>query len=236
MKLHKQWLFSIFGALVTLSINTAAWAEHPLDSPLPDWGRTGTNTVDFTNVNFRLDLGRSHKGEVEDSEYFIESTSSSVFKLNSAVNEYNDVVFNGYLVINMSTTKRGFLVPGSSFGIYSTDAMFGTDNTTEYNCNKSGNNCTTGQLVYGGEVAAFGWEGQSGVYEFEIANVTGWTFDNWGQVANTVEHILLNVEPFDTSSPTAFSTNKPYVEFEVIDGFAVVPDTDIILVYQTVSQ
>ena len=231
MTLQKRWLVLISKTLIALSMSTAALAEHPLDSPLPEWGRTGTNTVDFTNVNFRVDPGKTHKGETEDSDFLIESTSSSVFKLNSAVDGYNDVVFNGYLVIDMSTTKRGFLVPGSSFSIYSTDAMFGTDNTTEYNCNKSGNNCTTAQLVYGGEIAAFGYEGPVGVFEFQISNVTGWAYANWGQVENTVEHILLNVEPFDISS--IFNTNKPFVEFDVIDGFAVVPATDIILVYHS---
>ena len=231
MTLQKRWLVLISKALIVFSMSTTAWAEHPLDSPLPDWGRTGTNTVDFTNVNFRVDPGKIHKGVVEDSDYFVESTSSSVFKLNSAAEGYNDVVFNGYLVINMSTTPRGFVVPGASFSIYSTDAMFGTDNTTDYNCNKSGKNCTTAQLVYGGELVAFGWEGQNGILEFQISNVTGWAFDNWSQAANTVEHILLNVEPFDASR--TFNTNKPYVELEVIDGFAVVPETDIILVYHS---
>ena len=209
MKQKKQWFVSITCALVALTTNSVTWAEVPLDNRLPAWGNFGTKTVDFTNIS----INYTNDGN-QDTVVFGRGDYTSVFSLNSLTDGYSDVTFAGYLIIDAKISPQGVLQSGSTFGFYSADAMFDGYATT-YDCDKFGDNCSTGNLVYGGEITAFGWSASWGILEFEIGNVSGWTADAWG-VGSQGNHIMLSTDPFDlngTNSVTQFTATA--------DGFAV---------------
>lgn len=234
MKQQKYWFKAISTALIALTVSATAWADIHYNQRLPDWGDSGTKTVDFTNVEFRVDWGKtSRDGTTADSSFTMTSSADSTFSLNSPVDGYINDSFNGTLVVNATVTSRGIFLPGATFAIYSTDSMFGTDHTVEYDCNKSGKNCSSAQLVYGGELTAFGWHSLDGILEFAITNINGWTTDTWGRLENTTEHVLLNTQPFDLHN---FNNKKPYTVYHINDGFAVVPDPATVVVIQTLTQ
>ena len=235
MKQQKYWSKTISAALIALAVSATAWADIHYNNRLPAWGDSGAKTVDFTNVEMRVDWGKLLRdGTVEDSNFTMTSSADSTFSLNSPDDGYNNDSFNGTLVVNAIVTARGFFVPGGTFAIYSTDPMFGTDHTVEYDCNKAGKNCSSAQLVYGGELTAFGWHSEDGILEFAIGSINGWTTDSWGRLDNTTEHVLLNTAPFDIGN----TDKKPYTIYAITDGFAVVPDLDpaTVVVMQTLTQ
>ena len=222
MKKQQKWLGLIAGAVASLAISsTSMAAEVPPENRLPTWDDFGTETVDFTDIAVNYIHGKKKKGIVGDTVFFAESTDTSVFNLNGG--DDRGTVFDGFMVIDANISSRGRLLQEvSSFGIYSTDAMFGTGNEASYNCNKAGKQCTEGQLVYGGTIADFGWSSSQGILEFSIANLSGWVMDNWttGDTSALTEHLMLNVDggSFDlggVSSVKAFEA--------MADGFAVVP-------------
>lgn len=233
MKQLNYWFKALSAALITLTFCTAVLADIHHNNRLPPWGDSGTKTVDFTHVEFRVDWGKvSRTGDVEDSHFSMSSSTDSTFSLNSPIDGHYNSSFNGTLVVDAMVSSRGFVLPGSTFSIYSTDPMFGTDHTVEYDCNKSGRNCSSAQLVYGGELTGFGWHTTDGIIEFLITNINGWTVDTWGRLDNTTEHVLLNTPPY-----TLFYDNKqPFRIFEITDGFAVVPDASTILVLHSLIQ
>ena len=240
MKQLKYRLGLISAILILLSTSSATWGEHapPQDNRLPSWGDSGNNTVDLTRVDILMTAGKVVRGSAEDSVFTAVSTSASVFTLNSAVEGYDNVVFNGVLVIDVEISPRGFLREGGFFAIYSTDAVFSTDNTTTYNCNNAGNNCSSGQLIYAGDLSAFGWAESTGLFEFEIVNLSGWAKNNWAPMADAAEHVLLNVDC--TTQPTSgpgicfdmFATAKEKKFEAIADGFAVVPDAAAVAAVQ----
>lgn len=193
----------------------------PLENRLPAWEDYGTKTVDFTNVDISYTNGRTKKGNTTDTVFFGESSNSTVLSLNSATDGYDNVVFDGDFIIDAQISSKGVLRDGSTFGFYSNDAMFGTGNTTDYGCNKQGKNCSTGQLVFGGDLTAFGWSGSQGILEFVTDNLLGWAMDEWqpGEPFGfRSEHLYLDVGEFtlnDVSSVKSFNATA--------DGFAVVP-------------
>lgn len=224
MKNKKLSLSRFTGVVIALVISTAVWAATlPLENRLPSWGDYGTETVNVSDVYVKF------VGEEEDKKnpivypaqpgysFTAESLTSSVFNLKSD-NGYPDVgSFNGYMIISVDLSSRGRIQSGASFAVYSQDARFGTGHEADYSCNKGGKKCTSGQLIYGGEVSGFGWSGTEGVIELAISNRTGWAIDNWNPGSVAVEHILLNVPQFDIANDlfgSAFTT--------VGDGFAVV--------------
>lgn len=223
MKKQQKWLGLVAGAVVSLAISsTSMAAEVPPENRLPTWADYGTETVDFTNIAINYIHGKKKKGIVGDTVFFGESTETSVFNLNGPGDR--GTVFDGYMAIDANISSRGRLLQeSSSFGIYSTDAMF--DNglgTVGFDCNKGGNSCTEGWLVYGGTITDFGWSSSAGILEFTIANLSGWALDTWldGDQSARVEHLMLNVHggSFDlggVSSVKAFTATA--------DGFAVVP-------------
>lgn len=227
MKKQQKWFGLIAGVVASLAISsTSMAAELPLDNRLPAWDDYGTETVDFTNIDINYVNGKKKRGIIGDSVFFGESTETSVFNLNGP--DDRGTVFNGYMVIDAKLSSRGRLRTGetdngdkiSSFAIYSTDAMFGTGHEADYDCGPSGKKCTSGQLVYGGDLTAFGWSGTEGILEFTIANLSGWALDSWttGDQTGAVEHLMLNTGVFDlggVSSVKSFTATA--------DGFAVVP-------------
>ena len=220
MKNKKLSLSRFTGVVIALVISTAVWAATlPLENRLPSWGDYGTETVNFSDIYIKFVRQEQTKKDPIPSAYLgyefrAESLTSSVFNLKSD-NGYPDVgSFNGYMVISVDLSPKGTVRSGSSFAVYSQDERFGTGN--EAGCNKAGQNCI-GQLIYGGEVSGFGWSGTEGIIELAISNRTGWAVDNWNPGSVAVEHILLNVAPFDIIDDSFGSTYTT-----VGDGFAVV--------------
>lgn len=216
MKQHKQLLGLIAGIFASLFISSAAFAGAvPVENRLDAWEDYGTKAVYFDGVDITYKNGKTKRGITSDTEFF--ATGGTNFRLDSFVDGYNMQGMNdGYLVIDANLSSKGTLRSGGTFGIYSTDSLFDAY-ATEYNCNKSGKNCSTGNLVFGGELSAFGWSGSQGILEFEIINMTGWAHDTWSP-DSTSEHIMLNTAAFDlngVSSVKAFNATA--------DGFAVVP-------------
>lgn len=233
MKQLKKKFGLISGLLIILSGSSYVWASHDhlnYDNPLAPWEKSGNKTIDFTNVDIVFTPGKLRRGDVDDSTFEVDTTSTSVFTLNSIDDAHVNTVFNGVLVIDVKISKRGIIVDGSTFSVYSTDALFGTDHTQDFDCNKSGRNCSTGQLVYGGDLTAFGWSEHDGFFEFEMMNVSGWAKDNWNGVSDTIEHVLFNIDcsTQSTSSPgvcfdvSETNTNKAFEA--TADGLAVVPE------------
>ena len=241
MKKRNRWLKILVVSVTGLLNLSPAWAAIPdlRNQPLSDWGDSGAKSINFSDVDVELFNGVINKNKIVDQTLSVTSSSSSVFHLNSSIDEYNNTQFNGYLVINAKLSQKFLLRPGSSFAIYSTDSMFGKEYTTQYNCSKSGRKCTSGQLIYSGDLSQIGWSQNEGNFEFTINNLGGWAYDNLGQMTNSVEHILLNI---DCSTQTTVDSNNCY---EIItgygvsntlsakaDGFAVVPEPQDIIVYQ----
>ena len=225
MKIQQKWLGVITGAIASLAISsTSMAAELPAENPLY-WSGTGSETINFTDIDINYRNGKSRKGIVGDSLFFAESTSTSIFELNGGLDRPGtaESIFNGYLVIDAQLSSRGKLRDASSFGIYSDDAKFANQGyLTDYNCNKQGNGCSTSNLVFGGSITDFGWSSGNGILDFEISNLSGWALDAWtsGYTAGSTEHLRLNVHGgvFDlggVSSVKAFTATA--------DGFAVVP-------------
>ena len=236
MRKRNKWFGSIAGVFASLVISsTALAAELPAENRLPFWGEAGSPTVSYTNIDINFKNGKKKKGITDDSVFFAESTDLSTFSLDGP--GFPDFGFDGYMAIDAKLSSRGRLRTGetdnrdkvSTFGIYSTNtALFGTGNEATYNCNKGGSNCTTGQLVFGGDLASFGWSSAEGVLEFTTANLSGWAVDTWlanDPLANRVEHLILYTldefgdrAGFDlggVSSVKAFTATA--------NGFAVVP-------------
>ena len=229
MQKQKRLLASVLG-VITLTMSSATFAGVvPLENRLAAWDDYGTATVNFTDIDVKYTNGKTKRGVTDDTVFFAQSSNTSQFELFAPTEGYgtgpNDqfvpfgsgVGFDGALIIDAKISSRGILRSGSTFGIYSNDAMFGTDYTTTYGCNKQGNACSEGQLVYGGDLTAFGWSGGQGLLEFEISNLAGWAHDQWGTTGAT-EHIMLDVGGFtlnDVSSVKSFTATA--------DGFAVVP-------------
>lgn len=242
MKQLKQRLVLFSWLLVTLSISTFVWASHDhinLDSRLPLWGDSGNKTIDFTETEIVFTYGKTVRGTAADSTLKVNSTSTSVFALNSVEDGYDNTVFNGVLVIDLMINSRGQIQAGGTFAVYSTDALFGTEHTTDFNCNKSGKNCSTGQLVYGGELTGFGWQEHiPGLIEFSMINVSGWAKDNWNAMSGTQEHVLFNVDC--STQPISipgvcmdiYSGSKAKTFNATASGFAVVPDSPTIVAAQ----
>lgn len=221
MKQQKQWLGSMMAGLIALAIIPgAAWAGTvPIDNRLPEWEDFGSKTVDFTDIAINYTNGRTKRGVTADTVFFAESTDTSLFSLNAPTDGIFDVPFEGgHLIIDANISSKGVLRAGSTFGIYSTDAMFGTDYTTDFDCNKAGNNCSTGQLVYGGDLTAFGWSGTLGILEFEIGNLAGWAHDML-EPTSVSEHIYLDLDPFDLNGVSSVKSFNAIAD----TGFAVVP-------------
>ena len=217
MKQRKQLLGTIAGIFVSLFITSTAFAGAvPLENRLDAWEDYGSKAVDFTDIDITYKNGKTRRGITADTEFFAESTDISQFFLDSVSDGYDMQGFNGYLVIDANLSSKGTLRSGGTFGIYSNDSLF-DGYSTDYNCNKQGKNCSTGNLVFGGDLSAFGWSGSQGILEFEIINMTGWAHDAWAP-DSTTEHIMLNTAAFDlngVSSVKAFNATA--------DGFAVVP-------------
>jgi hypothetical protein len=218
MKRQKQWLLSILGALVALTINSVTWAGVvPLENRLPAWGDYGPKTVDFTNIDITYTNGKRKYGPTAHATFLGRSSASSVISLNSPTDGYVNVVFDGDMVIDANISSKGVLRAGSTFGIYSNDVLlFFGEPVVEYGCNIHGNNCSTGMLIYGGTITAFGWSGSQGILEFSIGNLGGWAHDTWPN-SPIEKHIFLDVGAFtlnDVSSVKSFRA--------VADGFAVV--------------
>lgn len=229
MQQRNRLLKSVALGVVALAVNSAASAGSlPLENRLDAWDDFGSKAVNFTNVDIKYTNGKTKKGQTTDTVFFGASNTSTQFELYSPVDGYGSgstteqvpfgsgVGFDGVLVIDARISSRGVLRSGSTFGIYSSDAVFGSANTTSYNCNKSGTRCDSGQLVYGGDLTQFGWSGSAGILEFEIGNLGGWANDLWG--TSVLEHIYLDVGAFtlnDVSSVKSFTATA--------DGFAVVP-------------
>lgn len=216
MKQHKQLLGSIAGIFVSMFITSTVFAGAvPLNNRLDAWGDYGSKAVYFDNVDISYQNGKTKRGITGDTEFF--ATGGDNFRLDSIIDGYDMQGMNdGYLVIDANLSSKGTLRSGGTFGIYSTDSMFDAY-STDYNCNKQGKNCSTGNLVFGGDLTAFGWSGTLGILEFEIANMTGWAHDMWSP-DSVSEHILLNTGAFDlngVSSVKAFEATA--------NGFAVVP-------------
>ena len=217
MKIKKLSLSQFASVAIALVISSSVWAATlPLENRLVPWGDYGTETVSFSDVYIKyVEIVDKKSTSIHRATSFrAESLRSSVFNLNSD-NGYPDVgSFDGYMVISVELSSRGRVLDGSSFAVYSQDARFGTGN--EAGCNKSGKKCI-GQLIYGGDVSGFGWSGTEGVIEFAISNRTGWAVDNWSPGSVAVEHVLLNVAPFDIDNDLF---GKDFTT--VGDGFAVV--------------
>lgn len=223
MKQQKQWLGTViagFTALVILIPN--AWAGVvPLENRLPAWEDYGSKRIDFTNIDIAYKNGRTKKGRTEDTSFFGESNTNSTFSLFSRTDGYVDVPFNGEFIIDANISSRGVLRDGSSFGFYSNDvSIFGTGNEVDYACNKQGKNCSNGTLVFGGNLAAFGWSGSLGILEFVTKDLAGWAMDMWqpGEDGTRMEHIYLDVGVFDLDDVSSVKTFNA-----VANGFAVVP-------------
>ena len=171
MKINKRFISVVSGVFILLSFNapvSATHLKHQFENPLPVWERAGNKTIDFTDVDIELMLGRATKRSVEDSIFTAQSSSTSVFSLNSILDGYDNIEFQGVLVLNAILNSKGMIQPGSTYAVYSSDVVFGTQYTESYNCNKSGKNCSTGQLVYGGNITQFGWDQKLGC--FRICN------------------------------------------------------------------
>ena len=237
MKQQKLWLSVSAGVLASCVMSSAALAgKDPLteENRLPAWEDYGTKTIDFTNIAINYRSGRVKRGKWEDTQFFGDNegtvpdgTAPSTFALNNAGAGYNDVGFDGRLIIDAQISSKGVLKSRTStFGVYSSDAMFGS-NTVDYDCSQvSGGKrketvCQTGVLVYGGDLLDFGWSGSQGLLEFSIGNLAGWAFDQWEDPttqATHTEHILLDVGVFDLGGVARVRTFNA-----VADGFAVVP-------------
>ena len=231
MKKRNKWFGSISGVFASLVISSTSMAvELPLDNRLPAWGDFGSPTVEFTDIDINFKNGKRKKGVIEDSVFFGESSEISTFTLNGP--GFEDGIgggFEGYMVIDANLSSRGRLrttdtdngEKGSTFAIYSAESMFGTGNEASYDCNNAGNQCTAGQLVFGGDLTSFGWSGTAGILEFTTTNLSGWAVDTWlanDPNPNRVEHLMLYTGTFDlggVSSVRAFTATA--------DGFAVVP-------------
>ena len=237
MKQQKLWLSVATGVLISSALSSPALAgRDPLteENRLPAWEDYGTKTVDFTNIAINYRSGRVKRGKWQDAQYFGDSegtvpdgTPVSTFSLNSTTDGYDNASFEGRMVIDAKISSKGKLRTNhSTFGIYSSDPMFGTD-TVAYSCTKvsgsrlKGVECETGVLVYGGDLLDFGWSGSQGILEFSIGNLEGWAWDQWENPADQLtrtEHILLDVGVFDLGGVSRVRTFNA-----VADGFAVVP-------------
>ena len=216
MKQQKKWLVSMLVGLVGLTISAVSSAETvPLDNRLPAWGDFGYPRIDFTNIDVRYTNGKtSRRGVAKDGVFFAEDNSLSTFTLQGP--GYDGVAFDGGMVIDAKISSRGVLRAGSTFGIYSNDAMF-TGPVVNYGCNQQGKNCSSGKLVFGGDLIAFGWSGSLGILEFGTTNLAGWAKDLWTPNSGN-EHIYMDVGPFDLNN---VSSVKSFTA--TADGFAVVP-------------
>lgn len=218
MEKKQRRLLIAAGMLSSLAISSVSWAGVvPLENRLDAWEDYGTKAVYFDGVDINYQNGRTKKGITADTTFF--GTGGNNFRLDSLTDGYDMFgLSDGEIIIDANISSRGTLRSGSAFGIYSNDAMFGGEPVVEYGCNSKGKNCSTGVLVYGGDLTAFGWSGSLGILEFEIQNFSGWASNAWGQKQGTTEHIYLDVDVFtlnDVSSVKAFKATA--------DGFAVVP-------------
>ena len=227
----------IAGVLASCAISSTALAgKSPLseENRLPAWEDYGSKTVDFSDIAINYKSGRVKRGSWEDTQFWGDSlgtkpdgTPSSTFALTSATDGYDNVAFEGRIIIDAKISSKGVLKKGAStFGVWSNDPIFGT-NTVDYACSVvSGGKvketvCENGVLVYGGELVDFGWSGSQGILEFSIDNLAGWAWDQWEDPADQAtrqEHILLDVGVFDLGGVSNVRTFNA-----VADGFAVVP-------------
>ena len=233
MKQQKQWQGAIVGVLASFAVTSTALAVVPNENRLPDWGDYGAKTVDFSGIAINYKSGRLRRGRWSEGVFFGDSQGDTSwyegpplkpakFSLNSLHDGFRDVKFDGDMIIDAKISGKGRLnVKRSSFGIYSNDAMFDAP-TVDYGCDRKGNGCRSGKLVYGGDLTEFGWSGSQGLLEFEIGNLQGWAWDQWESSARdgvySREHILLDVGVFDLNG-----VNRVRAFNAVADGFAVVP-------------
>lgn len=216
----KNRLTRCIGILTTLFASTSLWADHASTVyRLPAWGDSGTETVEFNSVDVTYKKGKTLKGYPSDSYLTVESSESTVLSLKSDNGLPGSGFFNGYILISATFNPKGTLsnfVP-STIAVYSNDSRFGTGNEAEYNCNNSGKNCTTGQLIYGGDLTVFGFSGIDGIFEFMYTNLSGWATDNWNVNATDVVHVKINLSPFDI-----FHVKSNHPLTDVGEGFAVI--------------
>ena len=132
MKQQKQLLGITAGVLASCVISSAALAgggSLTEENRLPAWEDYGTKTVDFTNVAINYKSGRVKRGKWEDTQFFGDNegtvpdgTAPSTFALNSATDGYDNVAFDGRMIIDAKISSKGKLKTSiSSFGIYSND-------------------------------------------------------------------------------------------------------------------
>lgn len=230
MKQHKQWQGAMVGVLASFVISSAAWAGDPTENRLPDWGDYGAKTIDFTNVAINYKAGKRRWGRQRAGSFFGHSQSNSpwsnasvepsTFSLNSLHDGYDNVAFDGDMIIDAKISAKGRLnTRNSKFGIFSNDPMF-EGPVVNYDCGRRG--CRSGVLVYGGELTDFGWSGSQGILEFEIGNLSGWAWDQWESSsrdgATSKEHLFLDIGKFNLNGRDSIKSFNT-----VANGFAVVP-------------
>ncbi len=215
--------------LLAYTASSVAWANLPADNRFPQATDWGYPAIHFDNVAVEYKPGKTKGKKIDDSEFFAVSTPSTTLTLMGP--GYDGVTFAGSFVVDAFISPKGSLKEGT-FGFYSQDAMFSSGPAANYNCNKGGQGCTSGYLVYGGDLKYFGWSenydlstsgysiwdnANAGMLEFRVTNQSGWAWDIWGSgfdeniIMNIAEGLNLN----GTNAVTSWSGTA--------DGIAVVP-------------
>jgi hypothetical protein len=213
------------GFIAVFFASSASAGVVELENRLPSWGDYGTPTIEFTDVKVKARTKKGHGAKRKHgAETVLEarSTGHTELSLFAPDNGYPGDAFDGEFFLDARLDADGNLLDGGTFGFYSNDPIFGSDdgNTVNYNCNKSGRHCSEGQLVFGGDLIEFGWSGSLGILEFITGNLQGWAMDEWypGASPDSQEHIYMDVGAFslkDVHNMMSFNLRA--------DGFAVVP-------------
>jgi hypothetical protein len=215
--------------LLAYAASSVAWANLPADNrldPVIDWGYPA---IHFDNVAVNYKPGKVKGKKIDDTEFFAVSTPSTTLSLMGP--GYDGVSFAGSFVVDAFISPKGTFKSGT-FGFYSSDAMFAGAPVVNYNCNKGGSNCSSGYLVYGGDLNGFGWSenydlsttGQpvwananAGMLELSVTNQAGWAWDLWGSGVD--ERIIMNIaEGLNLNGANAVTSWSG-----TADGIAVVP-------------
>ena len=234
MKQLKGMLTSVTAGLIAIFFSWSACAEViELDNRLPAWGDYGNPAIEFTDVKVkaRTKKGRGAKRKHgADTVLTARSTDSTVLSLYAPGQGYFSDEFDGKFFLDTRIDSNGDLIDGGTFGFYSNDPIFGFDdeNTVQNNCNlkskskskSKSKQCSTSQLVFGGDLIEFGWSGSQGILEFTTANLSGWAMDEWYPNAspNAQEHIYMDIGAFDLNDVNYMKSFNLSA-----DGFAVVP-------------
>ena len=194
---------------------------------MPAWGDYGSAAIEFTDVKVKARTKKGHGAKRKHGAETVltaRSTGRTELSLYAPDYGYFSDEFDGKFFLDARIDSNGDIIDGGTFGFYSNDPIFGSDdeNTVKHNCKRKSRHCSASQLVFGGDLVefGFGWSGSQGILEFTTTNLSGWAMDEWNSNAapNVQEHIYMDVGAFDLKDVRNMKSFNLRA-----DGFAVVP-------------